>query len=148
MSDQAEHPADDHQAAGAEEQRQLQRSHIFVVNSSPPFLDLMRDLLQEECYNVTTTTFVPQTFEQIEALEPHLIMVDVMVGQEAGWELLQQLQTDVVTRNIPVIVTSTNPHLLERAEGDQDRYAGRSWMAKPFDLDHLLTTVEDLVGTA
>ncbi len=108
----------------------------------------MRDLLQEEQYNVTTTNYVPRTFDQIEALEPNLIIVDLEVSKTAGWELLERLQTDAVTRDIPVIVTSTDPHLLERAEAEQDHYAGRRWMAKPFDLDDLLATVQDMVGTA
>ena len=91
---------------------------------------------------------MPRTFEQIEALEPHLIMVDLEIGQTAGWDRLQQLQTDAVTRDIPVIGTSTDPRLLERAEADQDRYAGSHWMARPFDLNDLVTSVGELVGTA
>ena len=59
------------------QQGQMARKHIFVVNGSAEFLDIMRDLLQEEQYNVTTTNFVPRTFEQIEALRPDLLMIDL-----------------------------------------------------------------------
>ena len=51
-----------------ERQRQESRKHIFVVNGTPAFLNLMRDLLQDERYNVTTTNFVPRSYEQIAAL--------------------------------------------------------------------------------
>ena len=49
---------------------QMQRQHIFVVNGSADFLDVVRELLQDEHYNVTTTNFVPQTFQQIEIARP------------------------------------------------------------------------------
>ena len=41
----------------------MERSHIFAVNGSPDFLDILRELFQQEQYNVTTTNFVPGTFE-------------------------------------------------------------------------------------
>jgi response regulator RpfG family c-di-GMP phosphodiesterase len=34
---------------------QMKRQHVFVINGSPDFLDIMRELLQDEAYNVTTT---------------------------------------------------------------------------------------------
>ena len=39
---------------------QMHRQHIFVVNGSADFLDVVRELLQDEHYNVTTTDFVPK----------------------------------------------------------------------------------------
>ena len=70
---------------------------IIVVNSAPDFLDLLRELLQDENYNVTTTNFVPRTFDQIKALDPDLLVVDLIIGQRAGWDLLEPLQTDALT---------------------------------------------------
>ena len=42
-------------------QLQESRRHIFVINGASAFLNLMRDLLQDERYNVTTTNFVPRS---------------------------------------------------------------------------------------
>ena len=130
------------------ERNQMGRQHIFVVNSAPAFLDLVRELLQDERYNVTTTNFVPRTFHQIEALEPDLLMIDLVVGEHAGWALLEQLQAEAATRNVPVIVTSTDPRLLARAEEYRHRFGGRRWIAKPFDLDGLIGAVRELIGPA
>ena len=38
---------------------QMRRQHIFVVNGSAAFLDVVRELLQDEQYNVTTPTSSP-----------------------------------------------------------------------------------------
>jgi len=132
----------------AENRRQEGRKHIFAINGSPDFLNIVRDLFQEEAYNVTTTNFVPNSFEQIQALQPDALIVDVAVGQSAGWELLEQLHAAAATNDIPVLVLSTSPHLLQRAQDQAERYGNHRYLDKPFDVDALLTNVRDMVGEA
>ena len=62
----------------------MRRQHVFVVNGSPHILNLLRKLLQDERYNVTATNFVPQTCDQIAALHPSLLSIDLAVGVRAG----------------------------------------------------------------
>lgn len=126
----------------------MERQHIFIVNGSPPILDLMRELFQAESYNVTTTNFVPHTFEQIAALGPDLLMVDVVVGDQAGWDLLERLHAGATTRGIPVIIFSTSPVLLDRAEHLTSPDSTRRFLTKPFNVAGLLALVEELIGTA
>jgi DNA-binding response OmpR family regulator len=134
--------------AGDAEQDQMGRKHVFVVNNAPDFLDLVRELLQEESYNVTTTNFVPDTFDQIATVRPAALIVDLAVGEGAGWDLLDRLQGDAVTNGIPVMVVSTSPKLLARAKDQQDRFGGDKFVAKPFDIDDVLDGVRSLVGDA
>jgi len=140
-----------HQREGdavGEDRSQEQRKHIFAINGSPDFLNIVRDLFQEEDYNVTTTNFVPNSFEQIQALQPDVLIVDVVVGQSAGWELLEQLHAQAETNDIPVLVLSTSPRLLERAREQAERYGNHRYLDKPFDLDALLTNIREMVGGA
>lgn len=129
------------------ETSQMGRQHIFVVNGSPDFLDIVRELLQEEHYNVTTTNFVPKTFNQIEALEPSLLIIDLAVGINAGWELLEQLGRAASTRDIPVIVVSTSAAILNQVRDAPARFGGQRLLRKPFDLQELLSIVEELIGS-
>ena len=87
---------------------QMRRQHIFVVNGSVAFLDVVRELLQDEFYNVTTTNIVPQTFDQIESARPPLLIVDLIHGERAGWDLLAELRHEAGTRDIPVILVSSS----------------------------------------
>jgi CheY-like chemotaxis protein len=130
------------------ESRQMERKHIFAVNSSPEFLDLLRELLQGEQSNVTTTNYVPKTYDQIAALQPDLLLIDLVVGVQAGWDLLERLQHGALTQGIPVVVTSTDSGLLERAESQREHFGGDRYIVKPLDLDALLETIAELIGTA
>lgn len=112
-------------------QRQLERQHIFVVNGSVEFLDIVRELLQGERYNVTTTNFVPDTFDQIEAARPSLLIVDLVVGEKVGWSLLARLNEEASTRQLPIILVSTTPDCWTRRGRAMARSAGTGISRSP-----------------
>jgi CheY-like chemotaxis protein len=107
-----------------EDRSQEGRKHVFAINGAPEFLNLVRELFQEERYNVTTTNYVPNSFAQIAALQPDALIVDVVVGQSAGWELL------------------------DRAREEAERYGDHRYLAKPFELDDLLGAIDAMIGPA
>jgi CheY-like chemotaxis protein len=53
-----------------------------------------------------------------------------------------------VTRGIPVIVTSTDPRFLQRAQEEAARFGSHRYLAKPFDVDEFLALVDELIGPA
>lgn len=75
------------------EARQAERWHVFAVNHDPEFMDVVRVLRQEERYNVTTTNYLPRTCQQIAALQPSLLLIDLLssVGQAGScWSSCMQ----------------------------------------------------------
>jgi DNA-binding response OmpR family regulator len=131
-----------------EDRSQEGRKHIFAINGSPDFLNVIRDLFQDEGYNVTTTNFVPNSFEQIAAFAPDALIVDIVVGQRAGWELLEQINAEAATSDIPVLIVSTDPRLLERAQEQAERYGKNRCLIKPFGLDEMLGQIREMIGEA
>jgi two-component system, OmpR family, response regulator VicR len=128
---------------------QERRKHIAVINSSPDFLLIARDLFEDEGYSVTTSDFVPTVFARIVMRHPDALIVDVAVDQPTGWELLEQLLAEVETADIPVLVTSTSPRLLEQAREQAPRYGTtRTYLTKPLELDELLAAVRLMIGEA
>ena len=131
-----------------ENRSQEGRKHIFAINGAPEFLNIVRELFQEEHYNVTTTNYVPNSFEQIAALDPDALIVDIVVGQQVGWELLEQLHAEAATTGIPVLIVSTDPRLLERAQDQAARYGNHRYLIKPFGLDDILEQIREMIGEA
>jgi response regulator RpfG family c-di-GMP phosphodiesterase len=84
----------------------------------------------------------------IAALQPDLVIVDIVLGHQMGWDLLESLHREVVTKDIPLLLTSTGPRLLARAQGDEQRYGRHRVIAKPMDIDELLGTVTEIIGAA
>jgi len=77
---------------------------------------------------------------------PALLIIDLAFHERVGWELLERLARDALTRRIPVLVTSTDQRLLERAEQAHVRFGGESWIVKPFDIAVILGEVRRLLS--
>ena len=130
---------DDHQGSS--------RKRVFAVNSSPDFLLIVRELLEDEGYAVTTSDFEPNVFTKIVMRQPDALVIDVAVGESAGWDLLRRLHTEPATTDTPVLVTSTSPELLEQAGAEAAWYGtNRFFLTKPMDLDELLGMVREMIG--
>jgi len=128
------------------ERVQMDRPHICVINGAASFLNLMRDLLEDENFNVTTTNYVPTSYVQIAALQPDVLILDLAIGQQAGWELLEKLHAEAATTRIPIIVVSTQPEYLLRARAQAVRYRAHGFVAKPFDLSEILALINSALA--
>jgi DNA-binding response OmpR family regulator len=124
------------------------RSHVFCVNRSPAFLELLADLLEEERYAVSTTTHHETAFAQILAARPDAVIVDVVAWDDDAWQLLQRLSTDAATAAIPLVATSTDPAVVERAQAQPARYRPDRCLVKPFDLWALVDALDSLLRSA
>jgi CheY-like chemotaxis protein len=135
-------------ALAERERLQMGRKHVFCINGSSVFLDLVRELLEDESYNVTTTNYVPRTYDQIASLHPDLLILDVVIGVEAGWALMERLRDESGTRGIPMIVTSTSQTLLDRAKELAKPNGHIYYLPMPFDTQTMLDMVDGLIGVA
>jgi DNA-binding response OmpR family regulator len=76
------------------------------------------------------------------------LIVDIVVGQRMGWELLEELNAAAATTGIPVLIVSTDPRLLERAQEQAARYGKNRYLIKPFGLDDILAQIREMIGEA
>jgi DNA-binding response OmpR family regulator len=123
------------------------QKHIFAINASPDYLNVLHEGLQEQGFSVTATNFVPKSFDQIVALQPDAVIVDVAVGERSGWDLLERLPAEAATSGIPVLITSTDPRLLDRARERAARYATLRSLDHPFDVQALLALLREMIET-
>ncbi len=130
-----------------DESNRTPRKHVFAVNSSPDFLLIVREVLADEGYAVTTSDLEPNVFTRIVMRHPDALMIDVAPEESAGWDLLRRLHLEAKMSDIPVLVTSTSSTLLEQAMREAAWYGtNRSFLTKPMDLDDLVRTIRELVG--
>lgn len=123
------------------------RARLVVINDDTPFLQLMEALLEgEEGYDVSVRKEWEQAYEFVKQQRPDLVILDiVMNNEERGWNILNLLTLDPETRPIPVIVCSAAVQSLQQHAPMLDRHGIRA-LPKPFDLEDLLSAVEETLG--
>lgn len=119
---------------------------IAVIDDDQSVRDLMHDLLTEEGYHVQSYPFSAALATQLRDLQPHLIIQDIHIGNdEPSWTLLDQLQGHPSTAHIKIMVSSTNPSILE-AHADYLHEHVIPCVEKPFSFDVLLDLITTLLG--
>ncbi len=79
--------------------------HILSINHSPDLLKLMRELLEDEGFRVSTQSHLDKDLDEVAELAPDLIIIDYMWRHDdLNWSLLQMLRMDRRTKHIPVIL--------------------------------------------
>jgi DNA-binding NarL/FixJ family response regulator len=80
----------------------------LIVDDSPNFLDAARNLLERQGMRVVgTASNSAEALKLVEDLRPDVTLVDVNLGDESGFELTEQLHSNVRPKPSPVILIST-----------------------------------------
>jgi MinD-like ATPase involved in chromosome partitioning or flagellar assembly/DNA-binding response OmpR family regulator len=85
---------------------QAQGGMILVVDDNPTNCDLLSRQLKRQGYTVTTATNAHQALRLLKAIAYDLILLDAIMPEIDGLELLQQLKQDDRFKHIPAIVIS------------------------------------------
>jgi CheY-like chemotaxis protein len=112
---------------------------LLVIEDNEAVIRAFRRYLAGYDYRVVGATNGVQALQFARHEQPTAITLDVMMPSQDGWELLQALKDDPVTRRIPVIICSVleNPELA-RSLG------AVAYLRKPVAQAHLLSTLDDL----
>ena len=81
----------------------LTQARLLLVDDQPANLQVLRDSLEDEGYEISIATSGRTALRVAEARRPDLILLDVMMPEMDGLETCRRLKQDPETREIPVI---------------------------------------------
>jgi CheY-like chemotaxis protein len=122
---------------------------ILIVDDTPALLDVVRKCLQGEGYRVRTCLESRYAVELARAEKPDVIMLDVVMPEVSGWEVLTALREDPSFARTPVIVcTAYVAEALGRLAElkGPDQHLGL--LPKPFELEELIEVVASVTSAA
>jgi len=118
---------------------------IIVADDDKTYLEMIKDVLEDEGYPRVICMVSPDV-EAIAQERPTLILLDVHHSlEEEGWRLLNFIRLHRDLQDVPVIICSTNPVLLEE-KGPWLAKQGCTTLEKPFRIDDLLAAVAARLG--
>jgi len=113
---------------------------ILVVDDQPINVQLLKRKLEREGIQVSTAYNGVEALELVKKVKPDLILLDVMMPDMDGIEVCQHLQSDEVTRSIPIIFITARTSKEGKLEGLG--VGAVDYITKPIDLDETLARVQ------
>jgi CheY-like chemotaxis protein len=90
--------------SGFELKLPVARRTVLVVDDSTDVIELYRRYLVSQGYRVVAAQNAHQAIDKARKHQPFAITLDLMMPEQDGWELLQNLLNDPLTEAIPIIV--------------------------------------------
>jgi len=115
---------------------------ILVVDDEADILHFLELVLAERGYAVLTAPGGQQALAQARTHVPDLVLLDIMMPQMDGWEVLRLLRIDPRTAAIPVAMISARTDAKDRVQGLQE--GAIDYICKPFSLEELLAKVDGI----
>ena len=123
---------------------QATKSTIMVVDDDPHMVTLLRARLEQREFNVMCAYSGSQALADLEKQKPDLILLDIMMPEMDGFEVLRRLKAATETSSIPVILLSALDQLKDISKGYE--IGADHYITKPFTNSHLMTVIDHLLS--
>jgi len=117
----------------------MAKRKILVIDDEPSLCNLMKVILEETGFQVTTILNPLKAVDTAMKIKPDLIILDVVMPEMNGWELCSKLKNIRGISHIPVmfLTVSADSSDVEKGFGS----GGDSYMGKPFRPQELVDRV-------
>lgn len=112
--------------------------NILIVDDSEDNLYLMQFVLETQGYKVLIANSGKKALNYAKQYRPDLILLDLMMPQMNGYEVMERLRRDRTTSTIPVSILTANKYF---SYAEAKNIGAEGIVYKPLDLNRLLQQV-------
>jgi excisionase family DNA binding protein len=115
---------------------------VLLVDDDETLRELVRLNLEFEGYVVREAGSAEEGLSAIEEARPDLVLLDVMMPQTDGWEMLRKIQDEYGAGAIPVVMFSGKVD--ERTLAQSSTGGAQAFVGKPFDMQQLIEQTKQI----
>jgi excisionase family DNA binding protein len=117
---------------------------VLIVDDDEQVREYVRVNLEAEGYSVREAGNAEEGLRALEESQPDLVLLDVMMPQVDGWEMLQLLHERHGADAVPVVMFSGKVD--EAAAGEAAERGAQGFIGKPFDPSQLIEKTRQLLS--
>jgi two-component system, OmpR family, alkaline phosphatase synthesis response regulator PhoP len=119
---------------------------IMVVDDNPDIITIVRTILEGKGYNVMSAYSGAELLSTLEKDKPDLVVLDIMMPQMDGLEVLTRMKAAPDTASIPVILLTAKVQYEDVLGGY--KLGADYYITKPFTSTQLINGINLLLGEA
>ena len=116
--------------------------NILVVDDSPTDRQHLTDLLAKNGYKVSSAASAEEALAKVKQAKPDLVLMDVVMPGQSGFQATRALSKDEATKQIPVIICTSKSQETDKAWGMKQ--GARDYIVKPVKGPELLAKISAL----
>ncbi|MEC4719254.1 response regulator [Noviherbaspirillum sp. CPCC 100848] len=115
---------------------------ILVVDDSPTERYFLTDILIKNGFSVSTAENGEEALLKVKADKPQLILMDVVMPGQNGFQITRSIARDPETQEVPIIICTSKGQETDRIWGL--RQGARDYIVKPVNPQELLSKIAAL----
>lgn len=115
---------------------------ILVVDDSPTDRQFLSELLSRNGFKVATADSAEDAMAKVKQSRPDLVLMDVVMPGQNGFQATRTLTKDEATKNIPIILCTSKGQETDKVWGM--RQGARDYIVKPVNQADLLAKIAAL----
>jgi excisionase family DNA binding protein len=115
---------------------------VLIVDDDDNLRSFVRATLEVDGYIVREAASAEEGLDALDEESPDLILLDVMMPQMDGWEMLRRVQERHGVGAIPVIMFSGK---VDEGAGEATARGARGFVGKPFDPQQLIAQAKQIL---
>ena len=117
------------------------KNHILIVDDDDRIRNRLKDYLSENNYMVSTAENANQAKEKIQYISFDIIILDVMMPGQNGYELTKEIKKQI---KIPIILLTAKGEVENRIKGLE--LGADDYLGKPFEPKELLLRIKNIIN--
>ncbi len=117
----------------------MSKARVLVIDDEDDVLQVLKLVLSKHGYEVATARSGMDGLMSAQSERPDVILLDIMMGEMDGWEVLKLFRLDEHTRSVPVIILSARVEPKDKIRGLQE--GALDYITKPFSVRDILDRV-------
>ena len=115
-----------------------------MIEDEPNIIEAIRFILSRDGWRVDTHSDGKTAFEAVLARSPDLVILDVMLPNRSGYDVLNDIRADAAIKDVPVLMLTARGQKKDRELAE--KLGASRFMTKPFSNGEILDTVRELAG--
>lgn len=116
---------------------------ITIIDDAVADAAIMQSILHAAQHSVTVYNDSQGVEHKIAANPPSLILLDIVMPERNGYEVLRALKRGDTTKHIPVILVSSKKEDTDIRWGK--RQGAADYVTKPYQAEELLNTIQNFI---
>tara|TARA_B100001057_G_scaffold420100_1_gene440274 strand:- start:64 stop:741 length:678 start_codon:yes stop_codon:yes gene_type:complete len=117
------------------------KNHILIVDDDDRIRILLKDYLSENNYIVSSAENADQARERLEYIKFDIIILDVMMPGQNGYELTKEIKKKI---KVPIILLTAKGEVENRIKGLE--LGADDYIGKPFEPKELLLRIKNIIN--
>jgi len=117
---------------------------VLLIEDEPNIIQAISFILSRDGWRVDTHADGRTALAEVVRRAPDVVILDVMLPNRSGYDILQDMRADPATADVPVLMLTARGQKKDRELAE--RLGASRFMTKPFSNSEVLGAVRELAG--